>query len=82
MLQIEGEYYSIVELETSWEKETCFSLQLSMITEVIKTRGRRFNPSSLEEGFSTPKNAAIQGCYFKCSQEITFNTEEKSSYLF
>ena len=72
MLQLEGECYSIVELETSWEKKTCFSLQLSMITEAIKTKGRRFNPSSLEEGFDTPKNATIKGCNFKCSQEITF----------
>ena len=28
MLQLEGEYYSIVELETSWEKETCIHVEL------------------------------------------------------
>ena len=28
MLQLEGECYSIVELETSWEKETCIHVEL------------------------------------------------------
>ena len=28
MLQVEGECYSIVELETSWEKETCIHVEL------------------------------------------------------
>ena len=28
MLQLEGEYYSIVELENSWENETCIHVEL------------------------------------------------------
>ena len=28
MLQLEGEYYSIVELENSWKKETCIHVVL------------------------------------------------------
>ena len=28
MLQLEGECYSIVELETRWEKETCIHVEL------------------------------------------------------
>ena len=28
MLQLEGECYSIVELETSWEMETCIHVEL------------------------------------------------------
>ena len=28
MLQLEGECYSIVELETSWEKENCIHVEL------------------------------------------------------
>ena len=28
MLQLEGECYSIVESETSWEKETCIHIEL------------------------------------------------------
>ena len=28
MLQLEGECYSIVELETSWKKETCIRVEL------------------------------------------------------
>ena len=28
MLQLEGEYYGIVELETSWKNETCIHVEL------------------------------------------------------
>ena len=31
MLQLEGECYSIVELETSWKKETCIHVELGNI---------------------------------------------------
>ena len=31
MLQLEGECYSIVELEISWEKETCIHVEFGII---------------------------------------------------
>ena len=35
MLQFEGECYSIIELETSWEKETCIHVELENVGTFI-----------------------------------------------